>query len=168
MLTDSSHEDWIDEYTLSDICNAVLLDYNVLSNLPYSVRNDVQWMREIAKTDGVDSAIQFFALDEVQDDLEFHLNLLQHGNIDMRDYVSSRENNHSNNEYDSLLDLSDFTNSFVGLNVRMSRLFWETLNQKLMENHFSPYDIEKEIRIAKEESNFKKGGGKNDEIKYQL
>ncbi len=155
MFNNSSYEDLNDESILSDICAAVLLDFNYMSNLPYSIRNDVLWMREIAKTDGVDSAIQFFVLDDVQNDLEFHLNLLQHGNLEMSDYVSNREKNNFDDECDSFSNLSHFTNSFVGLNVRMSRLFWETLNQKLIENHYSPYDVENEIRIAKEENDSK-------------
>ena len=119
-----------------------------LQNYPDSIRKDIFLMREISKIKGIDSIILYYVLDEVQDDLEFHLNLLQNGIFHSIDFIPSSFGSYSD-EYS--FDISHFSNSFIGLSVRESELFWELLNKKLEEAGCATYDIEKEVRIAREE-----------------
>lgn len=128
-----------------DLCQSICHNPSMIQNYPESIRGDVLLMREVSKIKGIDCTIMYYVLDDVQDDLEFHLNLLKNGIFHPIDYVSW---NSSSDDYSFSLDISQFSNSFIGLSVRKSELFWNLLNEKLKEVDYPVYDVEREVSIA--------------------
>lgn len=148
---DNSIVEKVKEYALTDP-----FYFNELSS---EICNDVLLMREIALNDGVYPTIMYYVGDDVQNDLIFHLNLLNHSDFSPLDYVMGDSLDSLDDKYKITLDVSDFSNSYVGINVRRERVFWEVLNEKLAEVGYKYpfYNVDKEVRIAVEEIENSKG-----------
>lgn len=152
---DNSIVEKVKEYALTDP-----FYFNELSS---EICNDVLLMREIALNDGVYPTIMYYVGEDVQNDLVFHLNLLKHCQFNVLDYSSGRVILSSCDEqFGMSLDVSDFSNTYVGFDVRCERSFWDLLNRKLEENGYNYpfYDVDKEVRIALEEKEECRSRGK--------
>ena len=141
-------------YAVKELGESLVNNLTLMNKYPEEVTNNILLMREIVKTKGISSALMYYVGEDVQNDLVFHLNLLKYGSFNPVDYASiEEERNIYDDFYNTSLEISDFSNTHVGLDVRAQRVFWEMLNKKLASLGYGYpfYDIDKEVRIAVEE-----------------
>ena len=136
---------------VDELKNVSLTNPELFNNYSDDMLNDILLMREVVRTKGVFPTTMYYVGEDVQNDLVFHLNLLKYGKFDPIDYVFVGEP--LIKEYEFSINVSDFSNSYVGLDVRAQRIFWDTLNNKLKEAGYKYpfYNVDKETRIALEE-----------------
>lgn len=140
-------------YTIDEIREFALNNHpTYFQNFPDSIKNNIELMRELTKTPGLNSFIVYYLGPNVRNDSEAMINLVNNCR-------TSNFPEYFNDDiwYDGQLpNKSDLGYDTIGLDVRTNPLFWESLNTRILEinkeeeKNYPYFDTEKEVRLATE------------------
>lgn len=135
-------------YTFDEIVNFALNDPYHFYELPNEIRDNVELMRSVLKTKGLNSYILNFLGDNVRNDWESMINLVNNCHENYFEYSI---------DYCYSDDESNFNFSEeIGIDILLNPLFWETLNKRIVEiNENSRYkiplfNVELELEFARQ------------------
>lgn len=140
-------------YTIDEIREFALTNHpTYFQDFPDSIKNNIELMRELTKTKGLNSFIVYYLGPDVRNDSEAMINLVNNCR------TSNFEDYFRNEWYyeKPIPNKSDLGYTTIGLDVRTNPLFWESLNTRIFEinkeegKEYPYFDTEKEIRIATE------------------
>lgn len=135
-------------YTLEQIQEFALNNPYRFNDFPPEIKNNVELMRQVAKTPGLRPIILCYMGDAARNDPTTMINLVNNCDGEHFDFIEYPPKGR---------DKSDLAYTSIGLEVRSTPLFWESLNTRIQElNQTSKYerlyfDTEKELRLAEKE-----------------
>ena len=139
-------------YTLEQIQEFALNNPYSFNDFPKEIREDLTLMRELTKTPGLRPILLSYLGENIRNDETAMVNLVNNCSDEYFDYIGFR--NKGKNQ-------SDLIYQDIGLDVRTSPLFWDSLNMRIQQLRATGYEIpyfdtEKELRIANEKKEAKK------------
>lgn len=117
-------------YTIDEIREYALTNHpTYFSYFPDTIKNNIELMRQLTKTPGLNSFIVYYLGKDVRNDSEAMINLVNNCKTsNFRDYYNDDIWSQGTDP-----NKSDLGYTTIGLDVRTNPLFWESLNARILE-----------------------------------